>query len=365
VDLSLTPEQVGLSETLQRLLADLYPAAVLSTDEEPRAADRLWAELTGSGWLGVGVPEELGGSGGGAIELAIIFRHLGRAVAPSRYRSAVLARLLVRALARDDQLSEILPVLSAGQQTATVAYAEDGAENDPDHMATVAKHDGAGWRLSGAKALVPDASSADFLIVAARAQYDGALAFFRVNRAAPGLSITDRQIFSRDPYSDVVLSDVPADSAARLGSGDSTATYLRYRDSATALTAMEMVGSLERVHEIMIGHVTSRTQFGVPVGSFQAVQHHAADVAIALAGARLAAWKAVVSHDQGRPSAIAKAAAGRALRNATVLAHQVCGGMGYTTESPLHRYSERAMTYEILLGGWDYQLERVAVSLGL
>ena len=146
MDLSLTPEQVGLSETLQRLLADLYPAAVLSTDEEPRAADRLWAELTGSGWLGVGVPEELGGSGGGAIELAIIFRHLGRAVAPSRYRSAVLARLLVRALARDDQLSEILPVLSAGQQTATVAYAEDGAENDPDHMATVAKHDGAGWR---------------------------------------------------------------------------------------------------------------------------------------------------------------------------------------------------------------------------
>ena len=260
MDLSLTPEQVGLSETLQRLLADLYPAAVLSTDEEPRAADRLWAELTGSGWLGVGVPEELGGSGGGAIELAIIFRHLGRAVAPSRYRSAVLARLLVRALARDDQLSEILPVLSAGQQTATVAYAEDGAENDPDHMATVAKHDGAGWRLSGAKALVPDASSADFLIVAARAQYDGALAFFRVNRAAPGLSITDRQIFSRDPYSDVVLSDVPADSAARLGSGDSTATYLRYRDSATALTAMEMVGSLERVHEIMIGHVTSRTR---------------------------------------------------------------------------------------------------------
>jgi alkylation response protein AidB-like acyl-CoA dehydrogenase len=62
---------------------------------------------------------------------------------------------------------------------------------------------------------------------------------------------------------------------------------------------------------------------------------------------------------------MAKAAAGRALRTATVLAHQVCGGMGYTTESPLHRYSERAMTYEIELGGWDYQLERVAVSLGL
>jgi 3-oxocholest-4-en-26-oyl-CoA dehydrogenase beta subunit len=366
VDLSLTPEQVSMSDTVSKLLGDRFPATVLSTGQEQEAAARLWAELAGAGWLGVGAPEALGGSGGGAVELGIIFRHLGRAVAPARYRSALLARLLIQAAASDEQASEILPALCAGQRTLTVAFAEDGAENDPAHLAAVARQDGAGWRLSGAKTLVPDASTSDALIVAARVHHDGGLGFFLVDRAAPGVSLTSRRMFSRDPHDHVILDSVPVGRPARLGSGgDSAAASQRYRNTITGLTAMEMVGGLEAVHEIMIEHVTTRTQFGVPVGSFQAVQHHVANVAIALAGARLAAWKAVVARDQGQASAMAKAAAGRALRTATVLAHQVCGGMGYTTESPLHRYSERAMRYEIELGGWDYQLERVAVSLGL
>jgi alkylation response protein AidB-like acyl-CoA dehydrogenase len=365
MDLTLTPEQSSLASTVRKMLGDRFPVTVLSTGEEPQAAARLWAELTGAGWLGVGAPEELGGSGGGAIELGIIFRELGRAVAPSRYRTAVFARLLVQAVASDDQARKIMPALCAGDRVATLAFAEDGAENDPAHLAAVATEDGAGWRLSGDKTLVPDAASADALIVAARI-IDGGLGFFLVDRSAPGLSLTSRRTFSHDPHDRVVLDSVPVGCAARLGSGsDSTAAFQRCLNTITALTAMEMVGGLERVHEIMIEHVTTRTQFGVPVGSFQAVQHHVANVAIDLTGARLAAWKAVVAHEQGQASAIAKAAAGRALRTATVLAHQVCGGMGYTTESPLHRYSERAMAYEIALGGWDYQLERVAVSIGL
>jgi len=364
MDLTLTTEQTDLAKTIGSLLDTRFPASALSSPEEPQAATRLWSELADGGWLGVGAPEDLGGAGGGAIELGIIFRELGRTVAPSRYRSAVLTRLLIQALARPDQTATLLPELCTGQRTSTVAFAEVGVENDPALLSTVAAADGAGWLLSGAKVFVPDAGSADLLIIAAQLADTGSLAFFAIERQAPGLTVAPRRTFSRDPHFDIALREVSVDGPALIGDEDSSARYLDYRELVTALTSMEMVGALERVSEIMITNVTNRSQFGVPVGSFQAVQHHVANVAIALAGARLAAWKAVVTGRSGA-AAIAKAAAGRALRDATVIAHQISGGMGYTTESPLHRYSERAMAQEIFLGGWEYQLDRLAAEIGL
>jgi hypothetical protein len=370
MDITLSSEQESLRESAEHLLGALDGLDRVPNDFAGAGSQAWWDRVRATGWLGIGVPEDVGGPGGSLLELGIVFRELGRVAAPSRFRSAVAGRLVYQALATESQGKALLPDLADQVQTATVAFAEPGVARDPRSIATIARRTDGGWVLSGRKSFVPDAGVSDFAIVAAREDGapEGAVSFFAVSTTGAGVTLHQQRVFSGDPYFEIVLDDAEIAADALLGQPGDHAQFDRYRsalEAVSALTALEAIGGTETILDRTVEYVKTRTQFGLPIGGFQAVQHHLANVAIGLTGARLAAWKAAVSHPDSQASAIAAAAACRNFKNATLVCHQVLGGIGITEEFFLLRYSARAKLLEQIGTPWVSHMETIATAIGL
>ena len=191
---------------------------------------------------------------------------------------------------------------------------------------------------------------------------------------ADGVAVAPQATFAHDRQARVVLDGVRVGADAVLGgpAAPGTATAAALGDARArwvALQCAEMVGGAQKVLELTSAYVTGRIQFGRPIGSFQAVQHHVADMAIRADGAGLATHQALWLLAHGRPAAkavaVAKAWTGEAYKAITVMAHQLHGGMGYVREHDLHLWSEHAKSTELTLGGRDHHLFGVAAELGL
>lgn len=370
MDLELTQDQ----ELLQRSAADFFarelPSSLVRELQAPGASghdEGLWRKMAETGWVGLAIPREYGGGGATLLELGLLYEEAGRALAPTTLYSTMYAALLITALGTEEQKKRYLTRIAQGEMIGTVAYAELQALHNPDYFQTTAVREGEGWRLTGTKAFVPNAHLADPLIVVARDGASGGLTAFLVESRAQGLSAEPHQTFGKDRQSLVRLEGVRLPPAAVLGgdagAGKAEPAFEQATQQATALQCVEMAGGARKILEMTVAYVSQRRQFGVPIGSFQAVQHHLANVATAVDGARLAAYQAVSLLSEGSPCprevAIAKAWASEAYKNASVIAHQVWGGIGYTTEVDLHLYSNRAKATELTFGTRDFHLRRL------
>jgi alkylation response protein AidB-like acyl-CoA dehydrogenase len=370
MDISLSGEQESLRQSARQLMSSMEEWERIPDDFDGSGSQPWWQRVTATGWLGIGVAEAAGGPGGSLLDLGIVFRELGRVAAPSRFRSAVTGRLVYEALARDDQREAALADLADQSLTATVAFAEPGVSRDPRCLTTTARRRPDGWVLSGRKSFVPDAGVSDLVIITARGDgaTDGAVSFFAVPTKTPGLTLHPQRVFGGDPYFEITLEDAKVAAEDLLGQPADPGQHHRYRsalDGVCALVALEAIGGTEAILDQTVEYVKNRTQFGLPIGGFQAVQHHLADVTIGLTGGRLAAWKAATNYPDRRAAAIAKAVACRNFKEATLTCHQVLGGIGITEEFFLLKYSARAKLLEQIGDGWESHLETVAVSLGL
>jgi alkylation response protein AidB-like acyl-CoA dehydrogenase len=348
----LTDDQRAIQRTAREFLADRYPAEEvrrLAIEDERGFTDEQWTAVAELGWPALVVAEEDGGLGLGVVELAVIQEQLGYALAPTPLLSTIAAALVIAAAGSPEQRAEWLPALAEGERRGTVAPIPGAVE----------ARDGL---LTGALEAVPDAGSADLLVVptghAAMAVVDLHGDGVAVERAA-ALDET-RRLFT------VRLDGAPAAPLAD-GSADALA---RARDVIAVAVAAESVGVAQRTMEMAVGHARDRQQFGRPIGVFQAVSHRCAQMLLEVEGAHstvlFAAWALDASPEEApMAAAMAKAYASDAGWRVPAAALQVLGGIGFTWEHDLHLWLKRGRANAAAWGDARSHRARVADLLGL
>jgi alkylation response protein AidB-like acyl-CoA dehydrogenase len=366
MELEFSEEQQELRSSVRSFLERECPMTVVravvekgSVVEKGAPADDLWAQMVDLGWPALTVPEEYGGLGLGFIELAVVAEELGRAMAPGPFLATVTQFVpAVRHAGTPEQRRPFLESVASGDLTGTLAV-------NGDVVATPA---GDGWSLSGTVRHVIDGDRADEVAVVAVVDDD--VGVFVVPgtdaRATP-----ERALDASQRMATIELDGTRVDRARALGVTDGAATATeRAVDEATAALALEMVGTCQSIFDLALDYAKERHQFGVPIGSFQAIKHKFADMVVSLERARATAYfaAATIAEDDERRSlavAMAKAAAGDAQRRIAQEGIQIMGGIGYTWEHDMHLYVKRAKTGDALLGTSSDHRARVARMIGL
>jgi alkylation response protein AidB-like acyl-CoA dehydrogenase len=364
-----TDEQRQLRATVRAFLeATCSHEHLVAQTEQPDGFDRAaWRRAGGElGLPGIAVPESYGGSGSSPAELVWVLAECGRALWPAPlFSSVVLATTALLASGDDGACRELLPAMAAGERIGTLAVAERRLLWTPEQIRTTAAGTGRDRRVHGAKTAVVDAHVADDLLVAART--GEGVSLLRVPADAPGVSVTPRPGFDRTRR----LADVVFDGAPGLVVGEEGAGWEvleRVRDTALAALAAEAVGGMARLTDLAVAHARTREQFGVPIGSFQAVKHRIADMVVAVdlgeRSAETLVWGLEADDDQ-TPIVAAAMFAHNADAYVTVAesALQVLGGIGFTAEHPAHLYVKRARASRALLGMPAEHRERIAPAI--
>jgi alkylation response protein AidB-like acyl-CoA dehydrogenase len=371
MDFRLTAEQQLLAETVQRFLAREY--AFEARGRIVRSAEgwsrELWVRFAEMGLLGLQVPEDHGGMGPAPVETLLTLTALGKALSVEPYlSSAVLGTALVRELGSPEQRAALLPALAAGEKLAVPAHGEAGARYDLARVATRARPEGGGWRLSGRKAVVLHAPMADVLLVSARtggADADAAgISLFAVERGTPGVKLTSYPTIDGQRAADVAL-DAAVPASALLGDeGAALPRIAAVWDLGIAAVCAEAVGVLQGALDTTLEYTKTRRQFGVPIAKFQALQHRMADMLMHVELARSMSYLAAVRAGEGDPRqrrraiSAAKVVVGQACRFVGQQAVQLHGGMGVTDEVPVSHAFKRLLAIELALGDTEHHLEQ-------
>ncbi len=371
MDFAFTPEQELLRRTARDLLGDCASMAQVRRmiADADGLADADWRRMAMLGWHGLVLPEEHGGSGLGMLELTIVLEEMGRVVLPGPFTSTVLAALAIAAAGDSAQRARWLPRIADGAVRATIAVLEDGGHWDPASIALALQREGNGFVLTGMKRFVPDAACADLFVCAAR-RADATPALVLLEVGAPGLAITP--LTSIDPtrrIATVTLDRVPV-TAGQVLAGTDDAALARLLDRGRIALAADMCGGAERTLELTVEYAKTRQQFGRAIGTFQAIQHRCADMAVELEKAKAATYYAAWADDRRTDdaafaAATAKAIAGDAYRSVTAQAIQVHGGIGFTWEHDLHFYFKRACSEDATFGDATWSRELAARHLHL
>ncbi|MFE5911950.1 acyl-CoA dehydrogenase family protein [Streptomyces wedmorensis] len=334
-----------------------------------RPGDAAWRPLTRQiGVAGLAVPEEYGGAGCGALEVAVVMEELGRALSPVPYLgSAVLAVRTLLASGDDAACARLLPGLASGDVVGTLAWAEHGSWDPSEVRAEAAPGPGGTWRITGIKEHVLDGAEAGLLLVAARSE--AGVSLFEVSAGGPGV---DREasvtMDSTRAQARVVLTGAEGRLVGAEGCGDRVLAHVL--DLACTALAAEQVGAASRCLEITLAYAGERIQFGRPIGSFQAVKHRLADAYVLVESARSAALGASFAAAEGTPelprlAAAAKSACSEAFSAVAGEMIQLHGGIGITWEHDAHRYFKRAHGSARLFGPPAWHRARLAAGLGL
>ena len=370
MDFAFSEEQEEFRATLRRFCeAKAPPAERLRLSETPEGFDReVWKQLAGElGLAGLAVPEALGGQGFGFLELGIALEETGRTLFPAPLLVHSLATRAVLHAGSDAQRRALLPALAAGAEIATLAVVETSGGWRAEDTALVARAEGGHVRLDGEKPFVVDAHVADRLVVTARlpgtSGGDG-LVLCTIPSRAPGVRVTPLE--AMDPLRRQARVAFDGASAEPLGEpGAAGPALARVLAEAAIALAAEMVGGAERCLEAAVAYAKQRVQFARPIGSFQAVQHKAAEVLLELELARSAAWWACWVADEEGPELaeaahVAKSVCGDAYRRAAAENVQIHGGIGFTWEHEAHLHVKRALTDDTLFG--DATTHRAALA---
>jgi len=359
----LTEQQNDLRDAVTDLMAKRSAEAqvrrLMADDSGHDTA--VWAELAAMGLLGLTIPEEFGGAGAGATELAVVSEQMGRVLLCAPYLStAVLTPYLLLALGDSSECAEALPRIAAGGLIATVALAEAGSARPPAHPVTSAVADGDRWTLTGEKTYVLDATIADRFYVQARS--DSGTAMFAVDRGAPGLSVAPLTTVDQTrKQGRLTLSDTPARLIG--GVGKAAAALESALDRAAVALIAEQAGGAMHAMRMAADYAGVRHQFGRAIGSFQAVKHMCVDMLLEAESASSAARHVAAAFDACEPDRLADLALAQGYcSDAFVFVAatniQVHGGIGFTWEHPAHLYLRRARTDAQIFGDSNWHRER-------
>jgi alkylation response protein AidB-like acyl-CoA dehydrogenase len=370
MQLALTDEQQAVQQEARRFLSgEITPERRLAWDQSAAGHDaEFWQAVARLGWFGWALPEAHGGQGASLLDLGLLLEECGRAVAPFSIFATIAGGLGLASLGTPAQKRAWLPAVARGEKVVVLAVDESEATRNPAAFVTRLGRRGRQLKLTGEKRWVLQGVTADALLVAAR---DGrGVSTVLVPTDTPGVQVEAERTFGKDRQSRVRFDDVVLPASALAGrAGTAWPRVVRLRHRLAGLLCADLIGGADAVLDMTTRYVCEREQFGVRLGTFQAVQQMVAVMAIDLEGARHATrqalWRLAEGVDARREIAIAKAWTGRAYRDVTLTAHQLHGGAGYVIEHDLHRYSARAKEAELLLGSTEEWLEELADLLAI
>ena len=372
--LILNEEQQSLKDIAREFLQKNAPVThfrkIRDTENELGYDEALWKEMVDLGWSGILIPEEYGGFDFGMVGMGSIFEEMGKTLTPSPlFSTGVLGASLISLGGNNSQKQSLLPKIVDGSLTTALAL-EEGSRHSPFSINTKAVKDGDNFKISGEKTFVIDGHTAGLLIVAART--DGSIddssgiSLFLVDPNSKGIEITKTSMVDSRNAASIQFKDAIVSSSEILGEQNNGAGILEeVLDRAQIAISAEMLGNASQAFDITLEYLKERKQFGAVIGTFQALQHRAAEMYSELELTKssvIAACNAVDenSNDLKRMASLAKFKAGETNYLVTNEAVQMHGGVGVTDEYDVGLYMKRARVTEQIFGNSEYHLDRYA-----
>ena len=366
MDFNFTDDQNAIRELAYQIFTDRASDEFLLEFSRTGKTydDTLWSTLAEQGLLGVAIPESAGGAGLGLIELCMVLEEQGRRVAPvPLYASVVLGGLPIAEFGSEEQQQRHLQALAAGSAKFSAAIAELGM-NVAVATKVTAVREAEGWVLDGSKSAVPDGAVADFVLVPAETG-DGEQTVFILDTKAPGVAVTAVEIgISGERAAHLTLEGVTLGDEAVLGSPGQGADIVEWLEQRANIGHCALqVGVTEAAMKRTAAYLTERKQFGVPLGTFQALAMRMADSYIDFVGIRstywLALWRLSEWLDARAEVRAAKWWACDAAHRVVSSSQHLHGGMGADVEYPIHRFFLMAKQISYSLGNASQQLEQL------
>ncbi len=360
MDFSRSDEQEAIADLAGQVIGDASTherLRALETGDGPRFDRDLWAALAGTGVLGVNIPEAHGGAGLDLVALGGVLEHAGRcAAAVPLWETLGLGVAPIVSTAPDELAGDVLAAVAGGEMVLTAAWHEDGGE--PLRPTTVAERGSeGGWQLTGSKSCVPAGAIADAFVVPAAIE-NGSVGLFLVRRDAGGVGVEPLVTTAGDPQAAVLFAMSPG---ALIGEGYDTLTDAL--DVAIATQCALATGVVAEALRLTAEYAKDRKQFDVPIASFQAVAHRAADAFVDTEAIRLTSLQALWRLSVGMPASAEVASAkywvAQAGQRVVHTGQHLHGGVGVDRDYPLHRYFLAAKELELQLGGATRQLLRL------
>lgn len=374
MDFDLNDEQRMLKDSVEKLLGARYDFDTRrKISDSPEGFDReIWSAFAEMGLLALPFSEDDGGMGGGPVETMIVMEAFGRALVVEPYlASVILAGGILRRAGSPEQRAEHIAAIAGGEKLYAFAHQERQARYDLHDVATMARADGDHYVISGEKGLVLSGDTADFLIVSARTsgnQRDEAgISLFLVDAKADGVSRRGYATQDGARGAEITFDNVRVPASALIGAQDEAYPVIaRVIEEAIAALCAEAVGVMADMHEATVDYMKVRNQFGTHIGSFQVLQHAAADMFIALEQARSMAMFASMmvqeedATERARAVAASKVQIGNSCRFVGQNAVQLHGGVAVTMEYKVAHSFKRATMIEKLFGDTDHYTTRLA-----
>lgn len=372
--LILTEEQKFLRDTAKDFAQERTPIthfrALRDNKDETLWDKDIWQEMVNLGWSGILIPEEFGGSNFGVAGISVVLQEIGRTLTPSPlFSTGVLGAYALSNFGSQEQKEKYLPKIVSGEITTALAV-DESSHHDPSKTVFMAKKSNEGYILNGKKTFVIDGASADVLIVLTRTSGSSGelagLTLFIVDSNSDDINRIKLDMADSRNYANIEFNDVNCNDESVLGAVESGGELVeRILDIGRIAMAAEMLGNTESAFETTIEYLKQRKQFGVLIGTFQALQHRAAEMFCEIELTKSAVMAAAHGADENsnelqRLSSLAKTMAGETLHLVSNEAIQMHGGIGVTDEYDLGFFIKRSRVAEQIFGSSVYHTERYA-----
>ena len=372
--LVLSEEEQFLKDTAKNFADERSPIShfrSLRDNNDPKLWDKdIWSEMVKLGWPGILIPEEFGGSNFGVTGIGVILQECAKTLTPSPlFATGVLGAYAITQFGNDDQKSNYLPKIVSGEITTAIAI-DETSHHEPSKTEMTAKKNDSNFILNGKKIFVIDGASADILIVLARTSGvkgdSTGLSLFILNSDTSGIETKKLDMADSRNYANISFNEVIIDESSLLGdletAGETVESIL---DIGRIAMSAEMLGNAESAFEITLDYLKQRKQFGALIGSFQALQHRAAEMFCEIELTKSSVMAAMRAADENsnelqRLSSLSKTMAGETLHLVSNEAIQMHGGIGVTDEYDIGFFLKRARVAEQIFGSAKYHTERYA-----
>ena len=372
--LVLSEEEQFLKDTAKNFADERSPIShfrSLRDNNDPKLWDKdIWSEMVKLGWPGILIPEEFGGSNFGVTGIGVILQECAKTLTPSPlFATGVLGAYAITQFGNDDQKSNYLPKIVSGEITTALAI-DETSHHEPSKTEMTAKKNDSNFILNGKKIFVIDGASADILIVLARTSGvkgdSTGLSLFILNSDTSGIETKKLDMADSRNYANISFNEVIIDESSLLGdletAGETVESIL---DIGRIAMSAEMLGNAESAFEITLDYLKQRKQFGALIGSFQALQHRAAEMFCEIELTKSSVMAAMRAADENsnelqRLSSLSKTMAGETLHLISNEAIQMHGGIGVTDEYDIGFFLKRARVAEQIFGSAKYHTERYA-----
>jgi alkylation response protein AidB-like acyl-CoA dehydrogenase len=342
-------------------------------EQDPLGYDpAMWHEMAALGWVGCAIPAEYGGVGGSFLDLALLLEETGSSCLPGPFFSTVMSALVILDAGNEDQKKIILPAVSQGELIIALALNDTHTKLEADSIESVAGQERDDFVISGTKLFVADAAAAQMLIVAARTENTSpsneGITLFLADVRSRGITIHKLSTIASDRKCRVVFDRVKVGKGTVIGDVNKGWPLVKKAmERAAVAKCAEMVGGAQQVLNMTVQYAKDRMQFGKPIGSFQAIQHHCANMAIDVDASRFLTYEAAWTISEGLPcsfeASVAKAWVSDAYQRVMRLAHQIHGAIGFTMEHDLHLFFNQAEAGALDWGDVNFHRSLIARSL--